>query len=80
MQWRTKALYEFILSYKAAHDGVPPTTRDVIDALDFTSTSVVAYHLGLLEDANLIRRPCDGRRAIEVVGGQWMPPAVEWRS
>ena len=65
-----------IIAYKQTHDGNSPSYRAIMDMTGLYSTSTIAYHLGRLEDAGLIRRPsrAGGSRMIEVVGGQWNPP------
>jgi len=37
-------------------NGIPPTLREVADACNFSSTSVVYYHLGILIDRGLMAR------------------------
>lgn len=65
-------IMSFILAYKTAHDGNSPTNREIADATDLTSTSVVAYHLYKLQEFGKILLPGHGKtRHIEVVGGQW---------
>lgn len=65
-------IFNFIVTYKRAHDGNSPTVRQIMESCDISSTSVVAY--------NLARLVVDGRiritgnrvtRSIEVVGGRW---------
>jgi hypothetical protein len=71
-----QGVYAYIIRYKQAHDGVAPTVREIMDACDVSSSSVVAYNLDKLVLAGLIR--CRARRRhIEVVGGKWLPPVTE---
>jgi SOS-response transcriptional repressor LexA len=68
-----QGVYEFILRYKQAHDGIAPTLREIGVACGISSTSVVVYNLDKLEAVGKIR--LSGRnRAIEVVGGRWIAP------
>ena len=68
-----EGVYEFILRYKALHDGVAPTLREIGVACGINSTSVVAYNLGKLEAAGKIKLS-GGSRGIEVIGGRWIAP------
>jgi SOS-response transcriptional repressor LexA len=67
---------KFICRYKRLHDGVAPTYREIMEAVGITSTSVVKYHLSLLEMEGRIVQGDGSARAIEVVGGQWCPPSA----
>ena len=62
-------IFDFIVHYKKREDGNSPTIRDIRDGLNISSTSVVTYHLGVLEKRGLLRR--DGHN-ISVVGGWWI--------
>ena len=75
MSYTAQEIMRFIIRYKRQHDGNSPTVREIQDACGVSSTSMVAYYLGKLEDVGLIRRGHGFEsRAIEVVGGRWMPP------
>ena len=53
------------------HDkGYPPTIRDIATGCGISSTSVVAYNLGKLEQAGYIRRHSDISRGIEFLSPQ----------
>ena len=73
----TDKVFDFIVTYKARHDGCSPTIREIMLGLSISSTSVVRYHLQQLSDQgkiDLIVRDADGNRSsknIQVVGGQW---------
>jgi SOS-response transcriptional repressor LexA len=73
---RTQAVLDFIKRYKTAHDGVAPTVREIGLVCDISSTSVVMYHLGLLQkQGRIVIRPGKTQvRSIEVVGGRWVAP------
>lgn len=53
---RREAIYDFIVQFKAAHDGISPTIREIMAACDITSTSVTSHHLMMLERAGRIVR------------------------
>jgi len=74
---RSLEVLEFIKTYKADHDGVAPTIREIQEGCDISSTSVTSYHLDKLEVAGRIRRPFIASRSIEVVGGRWVGPEEE---
>jgi len=67
-------IIEYIISYKVSHDGNSPTSREIADATDCSSTSVVHYHLRVLERQRKIKVVRHSSRQIEVVGGRWIPP------
>lgn len=48
--------------------GRPPTVRDMVQKLGFSTTSAVDYHLKRLQRAGLIRRPRRLARGIELAG------------
>ena len=72
---RRQAIYAFIVRFKTVHDGNGPTIRQIGAAIgDNTvpvSTSVVHYHLNMLEKHGSIIR---GEGGIEIVGGRWLGP------
>lgn len=69
---RTANVYHYIIKFKAEHDGVPPTIREIRDNTSHTSTSTVDYDLNKLEQAGLITRIRGG--AIMVSNGRWQEP------
>lgn len=76
MHRRQRDVLRFIIKYKTEHDGVAPTHREIIEATDITSLSIVNYALMRLERLGKIRLLGDrGRtRSIAVVGATWTPP------
>lgn len=74
---RRRAMYEFILEYKQAHDGNSPSVREIGARLGIESTSMVMYYLRQLEELDLILISSARSRMIQVVGAQWLPPEVE---
>lgn len=74
-------LYDFILDFKESHDGLAPSTGEIMEATGISSTSMVSFYLQKLEAAGLIRllRAESGLkspRGIVVNGGTWQPPAA----
>ena len=65
-------IFEYICNYKKENDGNSPTIRDIRDEFNVSSTSVVDYILNKLEEKNLIFRPRNKSRGINVVGGKWI--------
>ncbi len=64
-----RAVFEFIVAYKIAHDGNSPSMREIGQQFGISSLSMVDYILDDLVDQGKIRR--DGTRGIYVTGGQW---------
>lgn len=70
---RMEAVFEFIIAFKKSHDGNSPTVREIAEGCGISSTSVVTYYLGRLEEEGRITRPDLGTAcSIEVPGGRWM--------
>lgn len=61
------AALAFIRRYKAENDGMAPTIREIGDAIDAGSTSVVTWYLNRLEACGRIRRRPGVPRWIEVL-------------
>jgi SOS-response transcriptional repressor LexA len=70
-------VYDFILGFKAEHDGCAPSMIEIAKACGLKSTSTARYHLGGLESLELIRcnygKGKSKSRMIEIVGAQWTP-------
>ncbi len=66
-------VFDFICTFKAAHDGNSPSIRDITHACHLAK-STVDYHLRLLELEGRIAWNVRQRRAIEVTGAVWLPP------
>lgn len=66
-------VYDYIVSYKHLHDGIPPTLREIVEFIpEISSTSHASHHLKFLERAGLIKRdPAMSSRNILVTNGQW---------
>lgn len=71
IQHNPAAVLKYIIDYKAEHDGLSPTLRDICMKLDIASTSSVSYILAGLEKQGKIRKLGDWKRGIVVTGGQW---------
>jgi predicted transcriptional regulator len=67
-------IFNYIVDYKRHHDGSAPSITEMAKAL-FLHYSTVRYHLLVLETEGRIR--VLGRRAIEIVGGEWDMPDEE---
>ena len=63
---RQRAILRFVVDHVARHD-FPPVIREIQGALGISSTSVVTYHLGVLQDLGLIRRTPHVSRSIVVL-------------
>ncbi len=65
-------IFEWIINYKAEHDGNSPTVRQIGKGVGIPSTSVVRYNLDEMERNGWIHLLRDGStRGIVVVGGHW---------
>ena len=64
---RQQEMLDAIVAYKAEHDGVSPTIRELMVAVDLNSTSAVSYHLDRLERKGYIVRQTDRPRTIEII-------------
>lgn len=62
---RQQRMYEFIRSFTEENQ-YPPTIREIGEAVDISSTSVVNYNLNKLVDAGLIERNKEVSRGIRV--------------
>ena len=56
-----------LLQYLREADPFPPTIRELVRALEFNSTSTVAYNLTVLQDAGHIKLHRGVARGIEVL-------------
>lgn len=72
-------IYKFIVRYKRVNDGLSPTVREIADGLGMGSTSI-QYQLVNLERTGLIRRVGYRSRGIKLIGGHYIPPAMEGQS
>ena len=62
---RQEKSLEFIKNY-IADRGYPPTIREIGEAIDVSSTSLVSYYLNRLEERGLITRESSSSRAIRL--------------
>ncbi len=67
---RRAAMLAYIIDYKASHDGLSPSIRDIARECNIPSTSTVSYDLATLESEGKIKL-AEGRKGIMVVGGVW---------
>ncbi|MEW6579341.1 MAG: transcriptional repressor LexA [Chloroflexota bacterium] len=71
---RQKKILKFIENFLAKH-GYPPTIRDIGEAVDIASTSVVNYNLNKLVDRGYIKRDPKVSRGLWLANQE--PPAKE---
>lgn len=64
-------VYQFIVQFKMANDGLSPTLREIADGVGISSTSVVSYLLIRMERRGVITVWDAASRGIMVVGGKW---------
>ncbi len=65
---RVMAIYRFIIFHKMKYDGNSPTIREIMAACRISSTSMVRFYLGRLEDKGKIKLE---NHRILVTGGRW---------
>ena len=68
---RLTDVFNFIVEFKKAHDGLSPTVREIGEACKISSTSVVAYYLKKLQDEGSIKLLGTKTRGIMVKNGRW---------
>lgn len=66
MPERRRRILEFIQEFYF-ENGIPPTVRDIQQACDISSTSVVDYNLRQLEEAGYLNRRREVARGIELL-------------
>src|SRR3989304_1627855 len=69
---KQRRILEFIQGFIDEHD-YPPSIRQIQEACDISSTSVVDYNLRILEKQGYIRRDREGSRAIELLDAHRRP-------
>lgn len=72
---KQQRILEYIRDFIEEHD-YPPSIRQIQEACDISSTSVVDYNLRILERQGHIRRDREVSRAIEVLHGGRRAPRV----
>jgi repressor LexA len=73
---KRKRIVDFILQFMEKK-GYPPTVRDIQSGCGISSTSVVDYHLKVLEKEGHIRRDAEVSRGIELLGRASSLPKVQ---
>lgn len=74
LETRLRAVYAFILAYKAAHDGNAPTMKEIgLAVVGTPATSLASFYLDHLESRKMIERR-DG--AICIPNATWTPPGA----
>ena len=64
---KQEAIYNFLKEFVDEHS-YPPSVREIQEACNISSTSVVDYNLRGLENKGLIKRGREISRGIEIVG------------
>ena len=72
MPARRRRILEFLQEFYL-ENGIPPTVRDIQQACDISSTSVVDYNLKQLEEAGYINRRKEVARGIELLDSEGQP-------
>jgi repressor LexA len=72
MPERRRRILEFIQEFYS-ENGIPPTVRDIQQACEISSTSVVDYNLRQLEEAGYLNRRREVARGIELLDREGEP-------
>src|SRR5213594_4763042 len=72
---KQRRIFEYIRDFIDDHD-YPPSIRQIQEACDISSTSVVDYNLRILEKLGQIRRDREVSRAIELLHSGGRRPRV----
>ncbi len=65
---RQDSIFQFVCNFVDEH-GYPPTVRDIQQACNVSSTSVVDYNLNILQREGYLRRSPEISRGIEILNG-----------
>jgi predicted transcriptional regulator len=69
---KQEIVYKYIITYKSYYDGNSPSIREIADACDISSTSLVHYYLhGLIDEGLIEMSEGTARPRIMVKGGEW---------
>ena len=66
---KQRAILDFVETFRRRH-GYPPTFREIASALGISSTSVVSYHLRILEEKGLLERAPGLSRGLRLAEGE----------
>ena len=69
---RRQQIWEFVQEFYS-QNGIPPTVRDIQNACELSSTSVVDYNLEKIREAGYINRRPDVDRGIEILDQEGQP-------
>ena len=69
-----QTIYDFIVSFKANHDGNSPTIRQIGEDCGVSSTSMVSRYLDGMVKLGLIKR-IGKFRMLSIPGARWIAPA-----
>lgn len=70
-----KRIYDFIVNY-IRNEGMPPTNREIGQAMKIASTGHVDYHLSMLEKKGYITREPKKSRGVQLVQQPWGVPVM----
>ncbi|MDR2196417.1 MAG: transcriptional repressor LexA [Coriobacteriales bacterium] len=71
---RQQAILDFLAEF-TAHNGYPPSVRQIGEAVGLSSSSTVHSHLNSLEAKGFIKRDADTARGLAIVGQEASDPA-----
>jgi len=77
VQRSAEQVLAFVIEFKDEHDGLSPTYREIMDACDISSTSMVQRYLLRLERQGKIECMLDQNqriRGVMISGATWTPP------
>lgn len=66
------AVFAMLVRYKAAHDGVSPSTQEIADETGIFRSSVTRSLARLANAGRIVYSKTGKQRAIRVVGGRWV--------
>lgn len=73
-----KKIYNFIRGYWA-REKMPPSIREIVDGCKISSTSIVAYHLAILQEQGIVNIQSRSNRTIVLVGTSIILPEYDER-
>lgn len=69
-----KRVFDFIVAFKARHDGTSPSVREILEGVGhISSTSTINHHIDKLREKGWIKaEKVKGQyRHLQIVGGSW---------
>ncbi len=68
-------VYEYILVYKTANDGIAPSIQEIADHLHVVKSQAYYFVNQLIQKGLIKNIYRGGKRQIHVVGATWTPPS-----